>query len=394
MSKYNYISDIINGNVKEIRNKINKVEILKKVVDIEFYNRCVARVKIDIDKLGNEVMTELISNKEELCMVIGFFYYLALVNHFKLSILNSIDGDFANGILIVYDYKSLLSKIYEVTKINKDVIKKYIEYFNMNTVYIGGFNETPLLIYRNDVVFIPSSFIFNDFQFSIVTGHFYKQVKIHTKDKTISQSIVNDIYNHTIKYSNLIIAKEKKYFDNSVLYNGKKVDSDIDIGIYDKISNNILIIECKWKENVYRPHEDFLKIEKAVNEIFREQLGKHKFYLEMSNDNIKSIFDNDQEIDLDNCELKVEYIFIDKRIQYHDENRHVLPIFVLQSLFNKYSKDGKLFLDQVISDIELLRTETSYEELDKYEELHVKGQIVRQNILKLNHNNVSGDLLI
>jgi hypothetical protein len=35
--------------------------------------------------------------------------------------------------------------------------------------------------------------------------------------------------------------------------NGKKINSDLDISIFDVKSQETLVIECKWLENVYTP---------------------------------------------------------------------------------------------------------------------------------------------
>lgn len=44
----------------------------------------------------------------------------------------------------------------------------------------------------------------------------------------------------------------------------KALNSDIDVAIYDKIGKKLLIIECKWKENVYQNRENYIRIEDAL----------------------------------------------------------------------------------------------------------------------------------
>ena len=97
-------------------------------------------------------------------------------------------------------------------------------------------------------IWIPSSVILNDFQFSIVNGHYLKQLDFINKDSTVSQSIVDYITNHCKVYKNIIYNTNYCYSVKGKTFNGKPFNSDIDVAIYDKANNCMIIIECKWKK--------------------------------------------------------------------------------------------------------------------------------------------------
>mgnify|MGYP006964175544 FL=1 len=72
--------------------------------------------------------------------------------------------------------------------ISRDSVMSYIDYFSMDVnVTSGNFTEFPLLKFKNKIIWIPSSIVLNDFQFSIVNGHYYKGIRFENKDETVSQ---------------------------------------------------------------------------------------------------------------------------------------------------------------------------------------------------------------
>lgn len=53
-----------------------------------------------------------------------------------------------------------------------------------------------------------------------------------------------------------------------------------------------MIIECKWKENVYQNRENYIRIEDAFKKIYDNQLEKHQAYLERHINRLNELFDN------------------------------------------------------------------------------------------------------
>ena len=70
------------------------------------------------------------------------------------------------------------------------------------------------------------------------------------------------------------------------------------------------------------------------------------------------------------------YLFVDKRIQYHDNgtNRHVIPIFMLAYLFENNSSKRQLILSDVFSEIREMKSRVRYERIKLKEPVHL-GEI-------------------
>ena len=249
--------------------------------------------------------------------------------------------------------------------LSNDVMKVYIKYFSVESSIQGGsFIEFPFIVCREKIVWIPSSIVLNDFQFSIVNGHYYKGVDFYEKDDTVSQSIVDYVVNHSKKFKNILVRSNYLYHEIDLKFNGKDLKSDIDVAIYDIKTEKLLILECKWKENVYSNHGDYLQIEDAIRKVYSRQLEKHQYYLGLGKDKISQIFDN--KIDFNKISnLDVLYLFVDKRIQFHDntQNRHALPIFLLAHFFEKYSTEDELDLNELFEDIRKMESKVKREKV-------------------------------
>ena len=217
----------------------------------------------------------------------------------------------------------------------------------------------------------------NDFQFSIVNGHYHKNIRFVNKDETVSQSIVDYIVKSAAKFSNIIYSAEHKYSVATETFNGKPLVSDIDVALYDKDHKKLLIIECKWKENVYDVRENYVNIEDAFKKIFDKQLDKHKYYLDGDKKRLNSLFDG--RIDFTSQkDVDILYLFVDKRIQYHDNknNRHAMSIFMLSYLFEQHSENGQLDLGAVFDEIRDMESELIYERVKLIEPVQVGKYLI------------------
>lgn len=145
--------------------------------------------------------------------------------------------------------------------------------------------------------------------------------------------------------------------------------------MYDKIGKKLLIIECKWKENVYQNRENYIKIEDALKKIYDNQLEKHQTYLERDINRLNELFDNQIDFTREG-DVDTLYLFVDKRIQYHDNgtNRHVIPIFMLAYLFENNSSKRQLILSDVFSEIREMKSRVRYERIKLKEPVHL-GEI-------------------
>lgn len=348
-------------------------------IDFEIYELCKQNIKVDIDKIGSDFKSNLFSNSQELIDIISVFFYLSEINSFKDSILDA-GGSILYKTLNIYN-KTMLIKILEKFNIsNSEKVNKIIDYFTIKCECSWGINEFPLINIDDNIMWVPSSFIMNDFQFSIVNGHYDKDITLISRDDTVSQSIVDNIINRCSKYDNIILSENKEYFDKNHKYKGKELKSDIDVALYDRISNTILVIECKWKENIYIKGNKYDKICDSVDKIYKNQLNKHKYFLELEEKNIDYIFDNN--IDIKNRPYfpQIEYIFVDKRVQLHYNNQHALSEFNLLKLILESSSENILRIDTLIYKIKRLQTEVEYDIKDTINEINFNGSKIKNSI--------------
>lgn len=363
--------------------EFKKLLSLEKI-DFELYNLCKGNVKVDINKMGMRFSSNLIKDEEQLLGVLGAFMYLSKISMFNDSI-KDITGNATYKIPMIYSKDSLISIIQKFLNITNDETSNIIEYLGMKSGLIGGINEYPLVILDNNVLWIPSSFIMNDFQFSIVNGHYEKNIKINMRDKTVAQSVVDDISNMCSQYRNIVIATNKEYFDKNNKYNNKDLKSDIDVALYDRVNNCVLIIECKWKENVFLKGEKYDQICDAVNKIYKNQLNKHKYFLELDMGNLDFIFSNNEGVAKRQYFPQIAYIFIDKRIQLHYDGQHAISTFNFLKILKDNSFNNILSLDKVISYINTLNTEIGYKENELISIIKLDGRVIKNNIFTLKY---------
>lgn len=331
-------------------------------IDNEIYSLCKENIRVDIDKMGCGFESKIFSDKENIINILGAFMYIS-----KLFIIENDMKSVIPAKIVLFEEPIVISKHKLVKIIKKFVcmqeedIDIIINYFTINNDLKWGMNEYPLINIDEFILWIPSSFIANDFQFSIVNGHYEKQITIINKDKTVSQSVVDKIVLECSKYSNIIVTSEKEYFDKNNLFNGKELKSDIDIALYDSISNTVLIIECKWKEKLYIKGEKYDKICDDINKIFSNQLEKHKCFLSLDINNIDLIFNNSESVkNRPYYPIKIQYIMVDKRIQLHYDGKHTLSEFNFLKIIKENSINNILKLENVISYINTLNTEVKY----------------------------------
>lgn len=204
----------------------------------------------------------------------------------------------------------------------------------------------------------------NDWQFSIVNGHYCKDILFKNRSKTISQTIVNSLINKCLHLTNIVTTQEKYYeFINT---EGKVINSDIDFAMYDTSSNTMLVVECKWKDNHYIANDyrkNYIKIQDSLNKIYSEQMSRHEEFLSQHNDNIKSVFKYDERIGSLNSR-DIFYLAVDKRSALHIDNKHLLSVYALQYLIDKYTENNNLNLNNLITEIKGLRTYVDYQHTD------------------------------
>lgn len=356
--------------------------ILIEKVDNEIYELCKKQIKVDVDKIGCEFSSSIFSNKNELIDILGVFVYLTYT--FKLETeMESIQPLILLKKPIIIKKDNLVNRIERFISINRSKINDIIDYFTISSDMSWGTNEYPLINIDDFIVWIPSSFIMNDFQFSIVNGHYGKKINIINRDKTVSESIVQNIISKCETCKNVVIAKEKEYFDKNHLFNGNELKSDIDVAIYDTISNSLLIIECKWKERLFLKGAKYDKICDEVEKIHKNQLDKHKYFLQLDSSNLDFIFNKDERVRNRPYYPRVQYIMIDKRIQLHYGGRHTLSEFNFLKIIKDNIVNNKLILDNVISYINTLNTKVDYSTGNVISRVECDNKIINNSLFTL-----------
>ena len=346
------------------KENIRKLKRLHIDIDKEVLEYCKSQIDKDLLKLGENLKSKVFKNINELSLVLSHLYYLAFINKFRVEILNILGNKIElNDYLLYYDKEWIISKISNVQSIPSSRVTKIINYLiNNGTKQIL---EYPLFELNNHIITIPSLIMVNDWQFSIVNGHHYNSsVDFKNKSKTISVSTEKKIINKLIGKENIVSCSGKYYeFLND---DGIKINSDIDLGIYDIKRNKLLIAECKWKENHYYDNvldKNYIKIQDTLNKIFKEQISKHKEYLN-SKENINFIFDNNETIKSIKENPEILYIGIDKRNQIHIEGKHMITEFMLAAFIDQYSNGNDLNLELLFREIETLETKVEYYSID------------------------------
>lgn len=213
----NYIFSIFNTDKlikypKRLFEYQEKNEFMINHIDAKLYRLCHSRVAIDINKIAKEIESEVIHSKSELINVIALFYYLSRLSMQKYTF-NVINPLLSKKNLNYCDFS--IESIFNIGKqvgIYEETLKRYIDYFSIyGSVEKGSFTEFPFIVLDERVIWLPSSFMLNDFQFSIVNGHYYKDIKFPNHMTTIAQSIVDYIVDSIKPYQNIISASNYLY---------------------------------------------------------------------------------------------------------------------------------------------------------------------------------------
>ena len=316
-------------------------------IDLKIYEACKERVSIDIsEKLGKNIKSDVIGSTKELISILGYLYYAAMGYHTRTQLTNDSNYIFA---LMKQD---LVNKLKIATSLSEGKIQKYLDYFTF--LGKGTLNNFPLVKSNEIFSFIPSSIILNDWQFSIVSGHYMKNIDFKNRDKSISQNVIEMVRDSLEKFENIECVFEHYY--ELLTESG---NSDIDIAIYCKNQETLLIIEAKWIDNHYKDYDDekFSNIYSTLNKIYDKQLKKHKSYLSEGELGLSKLFSYPIN------PKKIGFIAVDKRSQIHTNEKHMLSVYVLLLLIEVYTEKNQLNLSAMIDEINCLETGTEYIEI-------------------------------
>ncbi len=316
--------------------------------------------------------SNVISHLNELKLVLAFFHYCSVVlRHFYNSGRDEKHITFFDG-LYCYDKEWVINKIVQKTKLTSDRVENYLEYFSFKGT--GSLLEFPLTIYNGKILFVPSLWMLNDFQFSIVNGHYYKKKVFTNRHKTISTSVVDNIVKKVEGFSNIIYGKEVYY---EIKEQEKVINSDIDVALYDKNSNTFMIIECKWKDNHYidAGEENYKKIHQSLDEIYKEQISKHEKFINSNKENLSFILEKKIKTEEIPDNHDIIYIALDKRSQLYIDGKLLVPSYGLLALIERWSNGDILNFAKVVEELRNQKTIAKYINIGELKEIKINEEI-------------------
>ena len=319
----------------------------------------------------------IFDNPAQLAKVIAFFYYQAMIKEICIRIDMQYEEDFINNgknCIITLDKEESIENIVAISGIPEKKVRIIVEYL----INDGRMNllEFPLFEVDDKIVTIPSAIIVNDWQFTIVNGHYIKGIPIKNRERTISTVTEGRIERTLQGVENIAVAKTKPY--SFIDKDGETQCSDIDYAIYDMEHNIILIIEAKWIDKHYKDEIDkrYGMILQTLNDVYTKQISKHRIYLSKK-DNIDILFAEDQRYIRNTEKPEIYYLAIDKRNQMHIDDRHMVSEYMLIYFLKKYINNNRLDLGELWNEIGNLRTKVEYITIsDKYYEIPVNDEIV------------------
>ncbi len=354
-------------NIKELQKKVDKV----------LYQECIGIVEKDLNKWNSRVRSAVFDNPAQLAKVIAYFYYHAMIQAICIRIDMVYTEELYNigkDCIMMFQKEKCIQDIYDISGIPKIKVTAIVEYF----INDGRMNllEFPLFEIEDKIITIPSAIMVNDWQFTIVNGHYIKNIMIKNREKTISTVTEGHIEKTLKGVQNISVVKTKPYsFTDD---NGDNQCSDIDYAIYDMSRNILLIIEAKWIDKHYKDEIDkrYGMILQTLNDIYTKQIEKHKIYLS-SKENIDKLFAENGEYNKYLEMPEIVYLAVDKRNQLHIDNRHMVSEFMLIYFLKKYIKDNQLDLRAMWNEISNLKTKVEYISISNtYHEIPVGKEVI------------------
>ena len=343
-------------------------------IDIDLYHECIKIVEKDLNKWGSSVKSPVFDKPNSLARVIAFFYYHAMMRSIILQFYKEDLYNNADKCIMYFDKKSIIKTISEISGLIEYRVKTIVNYL----INDGKMNilEFPLFEVGGTLVTIPSVILVNDWQFSIINGHYIKNILIKNREKTISAVTENRIESTLNGITNVAVAKTVPYSYKDD--QGKVLNSDIDYAIYDLTHNKILVIEAKWIDRHYKDEIDKIygKIFQTINSIYTKQIEKHKQFLSKQ-ENIDILFGGSKGYKKGLQRPEVYYLAVDKRNQMHIGDRHMVSEYMLIYFLRKFISGDQLDLEAMWKEISKLQTKVEYIAVsDDYYEIVVNEETV------------------
>lgn len=374
---------------KKIIDESQNITNLAVDIDIELYNLCIEIVRKDINKWQSDVKSSVFLHSKQLADVIGYLYYQAMLVKISYNIRILVSQDinrYLPEMILKLDKKETINRIAKISGLDRFRVEGIINYLinrgNLN------FLEFPLFEIEDNLITVPSLILANDWSFTIINGHYTKDILIKNRDKNISTITENRLDTYLKSIVNIATAKVKQYV--FIDEENKEYASDIDYAIYDMNSNMILIIEAKWIDNHYIDEIDirYGKVLNTFNKIFNRQIPKHMKFLDRK-ENIDWLFADDKRFMISGEKPDIKYLAVDKRNQLHLDSKHMVSEYMLIYFLKKYISGNILDLPSFWAEIETMHTKVEY---IKVSDDYLKIDISDQASIYVENNDVSLNL--
>lgn len=167
-----------------------KYEELRKYPDMELYNCCIEIIEKDLNKWEARVRSNVFDSPNHLAKVIAYFYYHAMLKSIAIRIDMDFEEDFfeiGKECIMYFDKKDCIDDIVKISRLPEHKVVNVVNYL----INDGKMNllEFPLFEVEDSLVTIPSLILVNDWQFTIINGHYLKNI-------IISNRMKNNIYSN------------------------------------------------------------------------------------------------------------------------------------------------------------------------------------------------------
>jgi len=350
---------------------------LEENIDKNLYDDCIKIVEKDINKWNSRVRSKIFDNPSQLTLVIAYFYYYAMIRSICVRIVTLEGEEYienADECIMKFQKERCIQDISSISGLKRDKVEKIVNYFINN----GNANllEFPLFEVEDKLITIPSLILVNDYQFTVINGHYQKNISITNREKTLSVITEGRIAEVMRNVQNVAVAQTVPYSfrDNE----GKIQNSDVDFAILDQKRNIGLVIEAKWIDKHYGDEIDkrYGKILETLNGIFTKQIGKHKDFLRQS-DSIDFLFKDDKKYCHNDLMPRFYYLAVDKRNQMHIDERHMISEYMLIYFLKKNIVNGEFNIESFWNEICELQTKFEYITIStEFHEIPVNEDVV------------------
>lgn len=335
-------------------------------------------VEKDICKWNSNVRSSVFDYPKQVSKIVAYFYYYAMIRTIFIQLLfpDMITKiEHADECIMVFEKDKCIKEISQISNLPIINVRRIVEYF-INTG-LSNFLEFPLFELDDKLVTIPSLILVNDWQFTIINGHYLKKIAISNRKNTISEITENKLLELLKNINNVAVAKQVPYSFTDI--DGKINDCDVDFAVWDKKANIVLVIEAKWIDKHYRDEIDkrYGEILKTLNNIYIKQIVKHKKFLSKI-ENLDYIFNysTDESVQFKTMPT-VFYLAVDKRNQMHIEEKHMITEYMLMYFLKENIHANELDLLAFWNEISRLQTKFEYIQCtDKFYEIPVENDII------------------